>query len=154
MATYTLTNLPANGTLYAYVTGDRVTPESASEGMAEESGWIDWDYSATTLHKSRNYVRPLISVDVAELRHGRDYGNGLADTPREVRQEILDAIRDVIGHADSSDCGTIYAADETIWDYSSPDTFTYAVHIFVKHYTAKGYVETPVHIPTADINKD
>lgn len=154
MATYTLTNLPANGTLYAYVTGDRVTPESASEGMAEELGYVDWDWSPTTLFESRNDVCPLVSVDVAELRHGRDYGNGLTDTPREVRQEILDAIRAVIGYADSSDYGTIYAADETIWDYSSPDTFTYAVHIFVKHYTAKGYVETPVHIPTADINKD
>jgi hypothetical protein len=152
MTTYTLDTLPASGRLYAYVTGERITPESASEGMAEESGWVDWTYSGTTLQESRNDVRPLISVDVTELRHGRDYGHGLTDTPQEVRQEVLDAIRAVIGYADSSDQGTIYSADSTIWDYISGDTHTYAVHVFVKHNTARGYVESPVHIPATEIN--
>lgn len=132
MATYTLKNLPTNGTLYVYVTGDRITPESASEGMAEELGWIDWNWSVTTLHDSRNDVRPLVSVDVADLD----------------ASEILDAIREVIGYADSSDNGTIYAADATIPHYASPDTFMYAVHVFVKH----GDEESPVHIPLDEIN--
>lgn len=143
MTTYTLTNLPASGTLYVFVTGDRVTPESASEGMVEESGWVDCDYSATTLFESRNDVRPLVSVDVAELSHGRDYGNGLTDTPEEVRQEVRDAIYRVSSSWEGED-GTYYAQDETVWDYSSPDTYMYAVHVFVKHNTAKGYVESPV----------
>lgn len=142
MTTYTLTNLPASGTLYVYVTGDRITAESASEGMADESGWVDWDYSATTLHESRNDVRPLVSVDVSELRHGRDYGNGLTDTPGEVRQEVRDAIYRVSSSWEGEG-GTYYVQDETIWDYSSPDTYMYAVHVFVKHNTAEGYVESP-----------
>lgn len=135
---YTLENLPANGTLYVYVTGERYTPESLAHGDAEESGWIDWSWSATTLHVLRTYVRPLIAVDVADIDRG----------------EILDAIRAVIGHADSSERGTIYATDATIPDYSLPDTFTYAVHVFVKRNTAKGYEESPVHIPLDEINGD
>jgi hypothetical protein len=154
MATYTLTNLPASGRLYVYVTGEQRTAESVSEGMADAHGWIDWDYSPTTLEESRNYVRPLVSVNVADIRYGRDYGNGLTDTPEEIREEILSAIREVIGYADFSENGTIYPADEIIWDYSSPYTYMYAVHVFVLHNTTRGYVESPVEIPTTDINKD
>lgn len=132
MATYTLKNLPASGRLYVYVTGERHTPESLAHGDAEELGWIDWNYSDTALYDSRNDVRPLIAVDVADLD----------------RDEILDAIRDVIGYADSSESGTIYPADGSIPDYASPDTFTYAVHVFVKH----GDVESPVHIPLDQLN--
>ncbi len=152
MATYTLDNLPANGMLYAYVTGERHTPESLTFGDAEERGYVDWDYSSTTLFDSRNDVRPLIAVDAVDLLIGRLYSSGLYLTENEVRAEILDAIREVIGYADSSDDGTIYSADATIPDYSSPDTFTYAVHVFVKHYSDKGHVESPVHIPTDELN--
>lgn len=153
MATYTLDMLPASGRLYVYVTGDRYTPESISEGLSEENGWVDWHYNRTIFEESRNNVRPLISVDVSELMHGREYGNGISDTPEEVREEILNAIREVIGYADFSDNGTIYGANEDIWDYSSSDTYMYAVHVFVKHSTASGYVESPVDIPAYVINE-
>lgn len=152
MAAYTLENLPANGTLYVYVTGERYTPESIAFGDAAERGYVDWSYSSTTLHESRNDVRPLIAVDAVDLRNGRFYSSGLYLTESEVRSEVLDDIREVIGHADSSENGTIYSADETIWDYASPDTFMYTAHVFVKHYTASGYVESPVHIPIDELN--
>lgn len=128
---YTLDTLPAYGHLYVYVTADRVTHESAAEGMAEESGWIDWNYSSRTIHSNRNDVRPLVSI------------------PLPITEDDREDIFSRIGEVSSSwegECGTYYASDSD-QDYATGDDYHYAVHIFVKHLTARGYVESPVALP-------
>ena len=127
---YTLDNLPAHGHLYVFVTCDRVTDESAAEGEAEESGWIDWDWSSRTIFDSSNDVRPLVSIPLP-----------LTDDDRE---DILSRIGEVSAAWEGDD-GTYYAADSDI-DYVTGDDYRYAVHVYVKHSTARGYVESPVSV--------
>lgn len=127
---YTLDNLPTYGHLYVFVTCDRVTHESASEGMAEESGWIDWNWSPRAIFENRNDAGPLVSIPLP-----------LTDDDRE---DILSRIGEVSSSWEGDD-GTYYASDSDI-DYATGDDYRYAVHIFVKHLTARGYVESRVSV--------
>lgn len=158
---FTLTNLPP-GHLYVFVTATRVNFDEAEDGCAE-TGWVDWSFSKSTLFESRNHVRPLWDDDTFRVLNGETYKSVAGDsheTPEDVREDILRVIREVIGHADSSERGTIYAADHDTWDYTTADTFAYAVHVMVKHRAADPvtgsfngqWTETLVHIPAEDVN--
>jgi hypothetical protein len=141
MTVYTLDNLPEYGQFNVFITATRINFDESEDGNAE-NGWVDYPHSTTELWDNRNYVRPYISIPTREVRSGEEYG---ADY-------ILGEIAYVLGYVDSSDDGTIYAADAQTWDYRSADAFQYAMHAHVKHLTDAGYVESPVHIPADLIN--
>lgn len=158
---FTLTNLPS-GHLYVFVTATRVNFDEAEDGCAE-TGWVDWSFSKTTLFESRNNVRPLWDDNTFRVLNGHTYATAagdLAESAEDVRADILDNIRQVVGHADSSERGTIYASDHETWDYTTNDTFAYVVHVMVKHRAADPvtgrwvgpWTESPVHIPAEDVN--
>lgn len=155
---FTLTNLP-KGRLYVFVTATRVNFNEAEDGVAE-TGWIDWSWSKTTLHESRNDVRPLWDDDTFKVLNGHEYSPGVNDTPEDVRADLLDNIRQVLGTVDSSERGTLHASDHQTWDYATADTFAYDVHVMVKHRAADPvtgqwvgeWTESPVHIPAEDVN--
>lgn len=151
--TFTLDTLPENGHVFAFVTGERINfTESPDEGVAER-GWINPGFSRTALFDSRNDVSPVWDAPVSSLVNGYEYAPGLSDSPEDVQAELIDAIRSWVGFADSSDDGTIYAADVVTHDYTVEDVYRYAVHVFVKFADEDGrYVERPVHVPLDLIN--
>lgn len=158
---FTLTNLP-KGQLYVFVTATRVNFDDAEDGCAE-TGWIDWSWSKTTLHESRNDVRPLWDDDTFRVLNGHTYESVAGDqveTAEEVREDILRNIREVVGHVDSSERGTLTASDHQEWDLATNDRWAYCVHVMVKHRAADpvtgqwvgAWTESPVHIPAEDVN--
>jgi len=158
---FTLTNLPP-GKLYAFVTATRVNFDVAEDGVAG-TGWIDWSWSKTTLHESRNDVRPLWDGDTYRVLNGHTYQTAAGDmveTAEDVREEVLDNIRQVIGHAASSERGNIDASDHQEWDLTTSDRWAYCVHVMVKHRAQDpvtgnwtgAWTESPVHIPAEDVN--
>lgn len=116
------------GKVYAFMTATAVKWEDPeSEDYSERHGWIDRE-EMFELEESRNYVRPLVSVDLDET------------------EELTEAIRDVLGdgslwedNGDGSFYGISESTDDDGW------TFTYAVHFKLKTYGALGWVETEWH---------
>jgi hypothetical protein len=88
-------------------TADVTTPESAEFGGYDRSGWIDPDYSKTTLFDSYK--------DVTTYRF-------------DAREEAETFIESTIGEADSYDGSTWYAADGHD-DYVTGENWSYAAHI-------------------------
>lgn len=111
--------------IFAHVTADQVTPESAAYGGYELSGWVD-SIGDRDIMESRNYVAPLINrwIDDPEL-------------PDEIRSLGLE-------QAEDNGDGTFYFQDEHP-DYETGATYTYAVHFTQKYLTSKGYVERGWH---------
>ena len=155
------TTLPAHpygpdgrGRVFAFMTGERVTPESAEHGDAEERGWISPDYSMTTFFDSRNDVAPVMSEPV------------YADMTDEEREILADAVADALerlgAYADNGD-GTFYGQDsraEWSWAWDVPEgDYTYAIHFVVKYRDPSrpdaepfaGYVERSWHPSEAGI---
>lgn len=146
--TFTLDTLPEHGHVFAFVTGERINfTEAPDEGVAER-GWIDPLFSRTTLFDSRNDASAIWEGSTRVLIDGQ--GTMTVD---ETRADLIGMIREWVYFADSSDDGTIYAADVVTHDYTVEDTYRYAVHVFVKFADESGrYVERPVHIPLDLIN--
>ena len=87
-------------------TADRITEESASEGMAAESGWID-PIRARDIQPNREDVAP--------------YGFG-------TRAEAVDWIESVIGAVETTDGESYYGIDSQM-DMITGDYWRYAAHI-------------------------
>lgn len=142
---FTLDTLPASGVLRIYATASVVTAESAEQGDAAEQGWTD-GLSGSAVWDNRDDVSPaaeytisggLMADSVADVHDLESHG-----VARGEIEQLISALG-----ADDSDCGsTLYAADGVIWDYTTGETFLYALHAHVKHYTAAGWIESPVNI--------
>lgn len=88
-------------------TADVVTEESASEGMADRSGWVDLAWSRTQVHSNKEDVRVHIF---------------------DTRAEAEAFIESELGYADSYDGENWYAAD-THDDYVTGEQWNYCGHI-------------------------
>lgn len=97
-------------TVVAFMTASAVSLDGTEDDREERNGWIDREWSMTTLHDSREDVAPLFSVDSSEM------------------EELADSVRDVLGDGslweDNGD-GNYYAKGENQEDGFS---WTYAVH--------------------------
>ena len=145
MTIYTLNNLPSHGRVAIFATADVVTPESAAWGDADRRGWVSDLSSFSDPEESRNYVAPIWSAYVHEIREGREH-YGAFDTAAEVRQEILDILDRLGAYSDNGD-GTYYAEDAVTHDYTSADSWMYALHVSVKHLDPmRGWVEDSVSV--------
>lgn len=128
--TYELDTLPAYGVLRVYVTADRVSPESASEGMPAESGWTS-AVGERTLYDARNYVTPVFEARVP-----------LSDDDRNELTRVVGTL----GAYGTDDGSTLYGEDAHE-NYETGDWYNYCLHAHVKHYdSARGYVEDDVSI--------
>lgn len=87
-------------------TADRITEESAAEGMAAESGWVD-PIRARDIQPNREDVAP--------------YGFGS-------REEAVEWIESVIGAIETGDYETYYAID-AVQDMETGDYWKYAAHL-------------------------
>lgn len=126
--------LPANGIVRVYLTGDRVTPESAADGMPAEMGWVD-ARDMTCLYPSRNDVRPLWEYEVCDID---------AETLEELRDDISRALGSYVIEWGT---GTAYGQDAATWDYTSDSVYLYAAHAHVKFYDGtRGWVEDEVDL--------
>lgn len=126
----TLPDMPAHpygpdgrGRVFAFMTGERVTTESAKHGDAAEHGWVSPTYSRTTFFDSRNDVAPVMSEDTDS-------------------DELADAVRDALdelGVYTDNGNGTFYSADAIdYFDYYSPEgSYSYAIHFVVKYRTGR-----------------
>ena len=121
--------------VYAYVTGERVTAESAEHGDAAERGWVDPTFSMREFFDNRNDARPVMDEWMPH--------DNLPDVlrPAEPLEEIVaDALARYLGAWEDNGDGTFYGVDATE-DYSTGDTLTYAVHFTLKD----GSTERPWH---------
>lgn len=132
---YTLSNLPAHGVVSAFVTCERVTPESAESGDAAERGWVR-EVGSREIYESRNDVPPAVFLDVYDLA----YADDRADYRAEIR-----AVVESLGTYWHDGRGTYYSEGEEV-DWQSADIFTYAVHVHVKRFGPRGWVESPVDV--------
>lgn len=112
--------------IFAFVTAEMVTTESAEHGDAAARGWVDVDWSATTLHESRNDVRPIVDAN--------ENDDDLADM-------IRDAVSRVVGAYETDGNGTLYAVDAMTLDYATDESWSYAIHFTRKTYDSRGWVE-------------
>lgn len=88
-------------------TADRITEESAAEGMAAESGWVDPKWSRRKLHDDPKYVTAAGFDTLAEC------------------QEYIES---VIGATEPTEGDTYYAVDAE-QDVETGDHWKYAAHI-------------------------
>jgi hypothetical protein len=120
----------------AFMTGDHVTAESAASGDVAESGYIDPNWSRTTI-QDRNNAGPLFWV-----REDDD------ELPQLVREALAE-----LHMPDDNHDGTFYGQGEE-QDPETGDYFTYAVHFVRKSIDASGaHVERP-WIPSDSILRD
>lgn len=120
--------------LWAFMTGEYVTEESAAEGMAEEIGWVDPHYSRKTLFENRNYVNPMLETD----------------TEAEELEDDVYSILGQIGVYEDNGDGTFYGVD-TEKDYDTSGHYRYDIHFVVKYYGKDGWTERPWHPSEAGI---
>lgn len=130
-----------------YATVDRITPESAEFGDAEERGWVN-SLDSSDIYESRNDVKPIFEAYVTGVTPSGTniwsdtlYGVDL-DTSDELHEEFRELVQnfgaDFMSDADS----TLYAADTVVYDYTTADEYAYAIHAHVKRFTATaGYAE-------------
>lgn len=115
--------------IFAYLTGERHTPESVEHGDAAERGWIDPWWSHNALFDSRNDVRPVVDV---------------WEDDEELGDLVADAL-DLLGAWESSDGSTFYGIDPWDEDYRTGEHWQAALHFVRKSYdaTVGRYVEEP-----------
>jgi hypothetical protein len=140
---YTLSTLPNHGVLRVYATGERITPESAAFGDAEERGWTDSRYGRT-FYESRNDVEPIAEYRVV-VRDGVRYltvdatETGNSEDTEEYIEELLKLTQGTESNGD----GTYYDQD-TEENYETGDSYLHAIHVHVKHYGGGGWIEDDV----------
>jgi hypothetical protein len=129
-----------NGRIRVWVTAEIMTNESVEFGDADRRGWMS-DLNSSEPAESRNYVSPIWECEISD---GALIGDIL--TPDEFADELRTVISR-LGAYETDDGSTLYGVDGVIWDYSTDETWSYALHAEVKHYeSARGYVESPVDI--------
>lgn len=121
--------------LYAFKTGEYVTEESAAEGMAAESGWVDPGWSNRVFFDSRNDVRPVLDTDTDD---------------EDLEDDIRFVLEELGSYYDNGD-GTFYS-DSPEQDYEKGGHYTYAIHFVVKYYGPNGWQEKPWHPSEAGIS--
>lgn len=131
--------------VFAFMTGERVTPESAEFGDAESRGWVDPRWSMRVFYESRNDVTPVID----EWLPGSTMVDGLAETPEEFAERVRDALN-YIGPVEDNGDGTFYTADSVVLDYSEAGDYRYALHFTIKD--QPNYGERAWHPREAGIN--
>ncbi|WPH58161.1 hypothetical protein SEA_LUCKYSOCKE_195 [Streptomyces phage LuckySocke] len=94
--------------IQAFVTVSTVHPNGS-----EDNGWIDWGWSTTMLHKEREDVEPVLSIDESDTE-------ALAD-------EVPDIIAEVVGVCHNNGAGTFYAEDAYV-DMRTGVSYMYAIH--------------------------
>lgn len=117
-----------SGKVYAFMTATAVEirPDDENGGI-ELNGYIDQDWSMTTLNDSRNDVLPLV--------------NEWQDDTEALEESVRDVLGDGSLWEDNGD-GTFYSKDSRTEDGMD---YTYAVHFHVKDAIGN---ETPWHPET------
>lgn len=115
--------------IYAYMTGERYTPESIEHGDAEERGWVDPSWSRRVFHESRNDVRPLMDEWMPH--------DNLPDVlrPESLADIVADVLAELGSYEDNGD-GTFYGVDSHD-DYETGETYRYAIHFVLKDSTGE-----------------
>lgn len=108
------------GRITAWMTGERITADSAVHSDVEERGWVDLSWSRRVFFDSRNDVEPLFSCD---------------ENDPELIEYVREALSTLGAYEDNGD-GTFYGVDSESC-YKTGDEFTYAVH-FVRKSGAEG----------------
>jgi hypothetical protein len=133
-----------------YVTGERVTDDSAEHGDAAERGWKN-SLESHTYYDSRNDVAPILEfwgwttspVTASQFSEDR------FTTPNaESHAECVDAVRNLLGpvehfkhHWESDNGSTLYSMNADI-DYVTGDYHSSAIHATIKYYKGDiGWVE-------------
>jgi hypothetical protein len=128
------------GYLHVFMTGERVTPESAEHGDAEERGWVDPRWSTRVFHDSRNDAGSVLSVSL--------------DDP-DLEEQVRDALDTHLGAFEDNGDGTFYGVDGED-DYETGAHYSYALHFVRKSFDGvtppNGYVEAPWHPADAGID--
>lgn len=88
-------------------TGDVTDPESASEGMYREAGWVNPEWSMRVLYENKEDIKVYVF-----------------DTLEEAEAKI----EEVIGETDTDGGGSYYAKDSSS-DYRTGDEWSYAGHV-------------------------
>lgn len=110
--------------VFAFMTGERHTPESIEHGDAEERGWVDPRWSKRTFWESRNDVRPVMEEWMPH--------DNLPDVlrPDDLGESVREALAELGAFTDNGD-GTFYAADAEE-DFETGNSYTYALHFVAK----------------------
>lgn len=93
--------------IQAFVTVSTVDLDTGAEG----NGWIDWGWSSVMLHKERDDVDPVLSIN--------------EDDTEALANEIPDVLSEVVGVYHNNGAGTFYAEDEYRRDGIA---YMYAIH--------------------------
>ena len=103
----------------AYMTGTRVIFTNDRGDYTSEDGWLDWDFSSTTLYDEKSDVRPVAEWD--SIRDPNEYTSGSAF--------ITETVEKILGSAEESD-GTFYSTDTILnRDYlENGAVWSYALH--------------------------
>lgn len=115
--------------IFAFMTATAVeiAPEAEDSGI-ELRGWIDKEWSMTTLHDSRNDVRPLMNVDETATD--------------DLSEEISDILGDGSLWEDNGD-GDFYSKETRIEDGYE---YSYCVHFHRRFIASDGsWAETEWH---------
>jgi hypothetical protein len=141
---WTTDRLPANGTIYAFLTATAVewSDSGDSDDYTEEHGWVSPRWSMTDLYESRNDVAPIDDWRLAT----DNTPDLLRPDPDQTPTDWLAALlNETLGSWSDNGDGTYYGHDNLITDYTDPRDYTYAVHVHVKHCdSTRGWVEDSV----------
>lgn len=116
------------GYLHVFMTGERVSVESAASGDFVEAGYVDpaWSWR---VFQDRNNAGTVLSVS-------------MSDPDRD--ELVRDVVDRLLGTYDDNGDGTLYGiAGED--DYATGDHYSYALHFVHKFYGAgqARYIERP-----------
>lgn len=126
------------GHIFAHITCTRVKWECEDESCehsgcvdypTEEHGWIDRSWSSTTLHDSRNDVRPVVDDD---------------EQSEDLAEDVRDALGWLEGGYEDNGDGIFYSRD-SYQPYTEPWHYSYAIHFVRKFYGPKGWTEERWH---------
>lgn len=112
----TETTTPATGHLNVYATADVITSASAAEGDADRRGYVS-NLDGAEPMDARNDAAPLFSARLP-----------LDDDERDELRRVVESL----GAIDGDDGSTLYASDAVVHDYATDETWSYALHTFVK----------------------
>ena len=116
-----------SGFLHVFMTGERITPESAEQGDAAERGWVDPQFSTHEFFDSRNDAGSVLSVPLSDP---------------DLTGQIVDALQFYLGGWEDNGDGTFYSTGDGV-DYATGDSYRYALHFVRKFYDGRQYREEP-----------
>lgn len=117
--------------ILAFMTATAVEIAGSEDERGERNGWIDLDWSRTTMHDSRDDVTPLMNEDESDTT--------------AVEEKVRDILGDGSLFADNGD-GSFHEIDETKTDNES---WTYVVHFSRQSLGLNGeWIDDPWHPET------